>query len=159
MSYNVPPRLVILELLEDIAAENLKQIDSQIKTLHAKGFRVSMDDFGSGYSSLNMLYHLEVDEIKLDRGFMSKTGGEDDSRKKVILEHVILLAKELGIATIAEGIETREDVEDMLRLSCDCGQGYYYEAPMEWRKFCKKYISGHKPAKDKADGSVTTHQP
>lgn len=159
LSYNVPPRLVILELLEDIAAENLKQIDSQIKTLHAKGFRVSMDDFGSGYSSLNMLYHLEVDEIKLDRGFMSKTGGEDDSRKKVILEHVILLAKELGIATIAEGIETREDVEDMLRLSCDCGQGYYYEAPMEWREFCKKYISGHKPAKDRADGSVTTRQP
>ena len=100
-----------------------------------------MDDFGSGYSSLNMLYTLKIDELKLDRGFMRKVAGGDDERRKIILKQIILFAKKLGITTVAEGIETEEDRNNMAALSCDYGQGYYYCRPVSAEEFNEKYMN------------------
>ena len=109
--------------------------------LHKKGFKVSMDDFGSGYSSLNTLYQLDIDELKLDRAFLQKvsTSG-DDERRQIILEQVILFAQKLGMTIVAEGIETQQDRDMMAALRCDYGQGYFFERPIPAKEFCDKYM-------------------
>lgn len=139
--YGVPPALIILEMLESIAANDLEQINSQIEALHGKGFRVSMDDFGSGYSSLNMLYQIKIDELKLDRAFLRKASNHnDEERRQIILEQVIRFAKKLGITTVAEGVETQQDRDNMAALSCDYGQGYFYDRPITAEEFSDKYM-------------------
>ncbi len=139
--YRVSPALIILEMLESIAANDVEQINSQIEALHEKGFHVSMDDFGSGYSSLNMLYQIKIDELKLDRAFLRKVSNHnDEERRQIILEQVIRFAKKLGITTVAEGVETQQDRDNMAALSCDYGQGYFYERPINAEEFSDKYM-------------------
>ena len=87
-----------------------------------------MDDFGSGYSSLNTLRELDVDEIKLDREFLSTQS--DTRRGEAIIRNVIHLAKDLCAATVAEGIETKQQLDFFKSLSCDIGQGYYFSKPV-----------------------------
>ena len=99
-----------------------------------------MDDFGSGYSSLNMVYQLAIDELKLDRGFVSKSTQENEQRRQIILEQIISFAKKLGISIVAEGIETEEDKENMLSLDCEYGQGYFYAKPMSVQDFTERYM-------------------
>lgn len=145
--YHIPSHLIILEILEDIATGDLEQINSQIELLHAKGFKVSMDDFGSGYSSLNMLYRLKIDELKLDKGFLLQSAKADDKRRQIILEQIIRLAQRLGICTVAEGVETQRDKETMAALSCDYGQGYFFQRPISAAQFNEKYMNVlNKPA-------------
>ena len=139
-SYQISPSLITLEILEGVAMDSLEEIDCRIKELHSKGFKVSMDDFGSGYSSLNMLYQLKIDELKLDRAFLQKVSSADAERRKIILEHTISIAKELGIHTVAEGIETEYDKETMRMLNCDYGQGYFYNKPICAEKFRELYM-------------------
>ncbi len=139
--YNVPPSLITLEILEGVATSDMDFLNQQIEALHEKGFKVSMDDFGSGYSSLNMLYQLKIDELKLDRGFLRKVSQDNNERRQIILEQIIRFAKKLGIATVAEGIETQEDKNNMESLDCDYGQGYFYEKPINAEEFSIKYMS------------------
>ena len=139
--YNVPPSLITLEILEGVATSDIDFLNQQIEALHQKGFKVSMDDFGSGYSSLNMLYQLKIDELKLDRGFLRKVSQDNNERRQIILEQIIRFAKKLGIATVAEGIETQEDKNNMEYLDCDYGQGYFYEKPINADEFSIKYMS------------------
>lgn len=139
--YNIPSSLITLEILEGIASDDLELLKRQIDILHSKGFKVSMDDFGKGYSSLNMLYQLRIDELKLDRGFLKKVPEDDGKRRYIILRQVISLAKKLGIKTVAEGIETAEDREAVIALSCDYGQGYLYGKPIDSSEFGEKYIN------------------
>lgn len=138
--YNIPAELITLEILEGVASDDMELLSHQIKELHMKGVKVSMDDFGKGYSSLNMLYQLNIDELKLDRGFFRKVSDDDKERRYIILEQVISLAKKLGIKTVAEGIETPEDRQSMLTLGCDYGQGYLYEKPIDVKTFHDKYV-------------------
>ncbi|MBM6830191.1 EAL domain-containing protein [Anaerotignum lactatifermentans] len=139
--YGVPASLITLEILEGVAENDMNLLNQQINALHEKGFKVSMDDFGSGYSSLNMLYQLKIDELKLDRGFMRKVTDGDDERRRVILSQIIQFAKTLGISTVAEGIETEEDKNNMTHLACDYGQGYYFEKPIKAKEFSRIYMS------------------
>ena len=140
--YGVSHSLVVLEILESMASDDLSLLQHQIETLHSKGFKVSMDDFGSGYSSLGMLYKLKIDELKLDRSFLSETSDEDKAKREVLLSHIIKFSSALGITTIAEGVETEEDRQTMLRLGCDYGQGYLYDKPLCADEFDKKYMRG-----------------
>ena len=139
-SYQIPPSLITLEILEGVAMDSLEEINQRIEELHSKGFKVSMDDFGSGYSSLNMLYQLKIDELKLDRAFLQKVSNGDDKRRTIILEHIISIAKELGIYTVAEGIETEYDQETMRMLHCDYGQGYFYNKPICAKEFSALFV-------------------
>ena len=138
--YKISPSLITLEILEGVAMERLDEINDRIEELHIEGFQVSMDDFGSGYSSLNMLYQLKIDELKLDRAFLQKVSDEDNERRKITLEHIIAITKELGIRTVAEGIETEYDREMMRTLNCDYGQGYFYNKPICADEFSSLYM-------------------
>ena len=133
--YGVTPGSIILEVTESIAVEDIDRIASIIVRLHEIGFSVSMDDFGSGYSSLNMLKELAIDELKLDQGFLARTGYEEKSA--VIMRSVIRLAQELHMHTVCEGVETEAQVAMLRSLGCDMAQGFYYAKPMDAGRFAR----------------------
>ena len=112
---------------------NLEQVKMVIKKLHHMGFSISMDDFGSGYSSLNTLKDLDIAELKLDKEFLSEQS--TSPRGKVVIESMIHLAKSLSITTVAEGIENEIQLEFLRSISCDIGQGYYFAKPMPIEEF------------------------
>ena len=100
-----------------------------------------MDDFGSGYSSLNVLKDIELDVLKIDMKFLSKSRNGDDGRGEKILEAVLQMAKSLNMPVIAEGVEEKRQVEMLKRLGCNYIQGYYFAKPMpleQYRKLEKK---------------------
>lgn len=84
--YQVSPKMIILEILEGMALENVEELNKKVALLQAKGFRVSLDDFGSGYSSLNTLARLHINELKLDRGFLMNMSLEDQERGTLIIK-------------------------------------------------------------------------
>ncbi|MEG1550602.1 MAG: EAL domain-containing protein, partial [Ruthenibacterium sp.] len=104
-----------------------------LDVLHQKGFRISLDDFGSGYSSLNVLKDLRVDTLKLDRFMMSET--LNSGRERVVLANIIRMAKELAMTVVAEGVETREQVAFLRTCGCETAQGYYYSKPVPAKEF------------------------
>ena len=114
------------------------EINQIVKALRRKGFRISIDDFGSGYSSLNVLGNLQVDELKLDRIFLKKTMEEE--KNKIIIRHITEIAKEMGVSIVVEGVETKENDGLIKTIGCDCGQGYYYSRPISAREFTEKYM-------------------
>lgn len=138
--YETPARWITLEILEGLAMENIDKLNQVIASLKEIGFRISMDDFGSGYSSLNTLGKLDIDELKLDKGFMEGIDGTDQQKQKIILEHIIMISRSLEISTVAEGIETKENEQMIQELGCDFGQGYYYCRPIPAEEFHEKYM-------------------
>ncbi len=142
--YGVPAHMITLEILEGLAMENREELNEKIDRLHAVGFSVSMDDFGSGYSSLNTLAALHIDELKLDRVFLLQQSGtgEERGRQKVILKEILHMARELSISTVAEGVETAADEALLKELGCGLGQGYYYSRPIPAGEFTEKYLRG-----------------
>lgn len=141
--YGVPNSLITLEILEGLTIHNFEQFNKTIKELHKKGFKVSMDDFGSGYSSFNTLSKLKIDELKIDRDFLLKIDkdNENKDRQRIILKSIISLAKELKIETVVEGVETEENLELISSLGCDMAQGYYFSRPLSVKDFEDKYIN------------------
>ncbi len=138
--YQVPAGWITLEILEGLAMENIDKLNQVIRRLKKIGFRVSMDDFGSGYSSLNILGNLRINELKLDKGFLKELEEDGRQRQKVIIKHIIVISKSLKISTVAEGIETEEDQRMVRELGCDFGQGYYYCRPVPVEEFNEKYM-------------------
>ncbi|MDO4275844.1 MAG: EAL domain-containing protein [Eubacteriales bacterium] len=131
--YNIEPSMIILEVTESVAMSNLEQVKMVIKKLHKMGFSISMDDFGSGYSSLNTLKDLDIAELKLDKEFLSEQS--TSPRGKVVIESMIHLARALSITTVAEGIENEVQLEFLKRIKCDIGQGFYFAKPMPVEEF------------------------
>lgn len=138
--YRIPGDLITLEILEGLAAGNIDELNEKIDQLKEKGFRISMDDFGSGYSSFNILGKLHIDELKMDRVFLSAITGKEDERQKIIMAQVVDLAKKLRISTVAEGVETKENETLIRTLGCGYGQGYYYSRPIDEDEFDRKYM-------------------
>lgn len=138
--YNIPAHLITLEILEELAAENVDELNSIIRQLQECGFKVSIDDFGSGYSSLNTLGNLNIDELKLDRGFLMKTSKKENQRLQLIMAQIVQLAKQLNISIVVEGIETLENEQLCKSMGCDYGQGYYYSKPITALDFRKKFL-------------------
>lgn len=127
--YGIRKHLLELEITETME-EHVSQAAREIKE---QGFKLLMDDFGSGYSSLNILLETPFDVLKLDRKFMENMMLSDKGR--LILEHVIIMAEKLNLGLIAEGVETREQVEMLRQMGCDQVQGYYYAKPMPAEDF------------------------
>lgn len=137
--YHIPPEYITLEITEGLAFENLQTLNATIQRLNEQGFQVSMDDFGSGYSSLNTLGKLEINELKMDRAFLMEAVNDPKGAQSEVLAAVLVLAKKLGIKTVAEGVETKKS-EDMIRaMRCDYGQGYYYSKPLLAEVFEEKF--------------------
>ena len=125
--YRISPKLLNLEFTESVFVDEVKLISDTIKYLHKCGFKIMMDDFGSGYSSLNVLKDMDFDIVKIDMKFVSEGGNE---KGKIILKSIVDMAKMLGMKTIAEGVETDEQVDMFTKLSADYIQGYYFAKPM-----------------------------
>ena len=126
--YNIPPRLMELELTESTYMDNPAMMESVVEQLHAKGFTVMMDDFGSGYSSLSVLKDIRVDILKIDTRFFENT--HISGRGENIIASIVRMAKWLSIPTIAEGVEREEQVNFLRSVGCDYVQGFYFAKPM-----------------------------
>lgn len=133
--YEVPVQYLRVEITESSAIGGMELIQEVLHKLHKYGYVVEMDDFGSGYSSLNVLKDLEVDVIKLDMRFMS---GEIGGRGGTILGSIVQMTKWLETPVIAEGVETRQQADYMKSIGCDYIQGYLYSKPVTEEEFLRK---------------------
>lgn len=133
--HGVSPEWLEMELTESVMCSNLEveEARSVIDTIHGYGFRCSMDDFGSGYSALGLLAELPINCIKLDRSFFLDCIG--NVRAQTVIAWTIKLCRELAITTVAEGIETREQVEMLKKMGIDMIQGFYYSRPLPVKEF------------------------
>ena len=136
--YDVNPKNLHLEITETAMMTDVLNRIPLISSLRKAGFTVEMDDFGSGYSSLNTLKDIYIDVIKVDMAFLQQT--KDIDRSKKILTSIIHLAKELGIRSIVEGVETPEQVDFLKQLNCDMFQGYYFAKPVPVSEFEATYM-------------------
>lgn len=136
--YKILPRYLHLELTESAFSDSAERIQDAVKYLHKAGFTILMDDFGSGYSSLNVLKDVDLDVLKIDMKFFSKGGTQEKGAK--IIEAVIKMAEALDMTVIAEGVEDKEQVEFLTKVGCDYIQGYYFAKPMPEEQY-KKLIN------------------
>ncbi|MEG2001398.1 MAG: EAL domain-containing protein, partial [Evtepia sp.] len=125
--------LLELEVTENTVFENVTELSNLIRQIHLAGFGCSMDDFGSGYSSLNLIQDIPVDTIKLDKSFFRNL--DHMARTESVVGSVISMSKALSMVTVAEGVETKEQLEMLKRLHCDYIQGYYFAKPMPIYEF------------------------
>lgn len=137
--YEIPAKYIELELTENIIFDNFDILIDIMNNLKEIGFLISMDDFGSGYSSLNMLKEIPMDILKLDQKFIMET--YNSNRSKIIVTKVVEMAKELGMRVISEGVETEEQFELLKEVKCDMAQGYLFGKPMPIEEFEKLIVS------------------
>ncbi len=134
--YEISPEKLRVELTETALMENVERNLTVIRKLRNNGFIVEIDDFGSGYSSLNMLKDIMADVIKLDMKFLQKC--QDEERSRTILQMMVELGKKLGMQVIVEGVETQEQFQLLKQYNCDIFQGYYLMYPMDVDSFEQK---------------------
>lgn len=132
--YGVSPEYVTLELTESAFTADNTKIYDYMQALHNYGFPISMDDFGTGLSSMQMLSKLPLDEVKIDRSFIV---GTENSKGRIVLENIIRMLKDLEIPFIAEGVETVEQKDLLLKFGCDRAQGFLFYRPVPIDEFDK----------------------
>lgn len=131
--YGVEPKYLHLEITESAYVDNASRIVEKLKELRQLGFPIEMDDFGSGYSSLNMLGQLRMDVLKLDMQFVRNETGKPEDRS--ILRDIVTMGHRLGLGIVAEGAETQQQVERLKAAGCDYVQGYFFAKPMPVEQF------------------------
>ena len=136
--YEIAPEHLNIEITETAIMSDVPNLRSDLERLQAAGFIVEIDDFGSGYSSLNTLKDINVDTLKIDMGFLRES--ENHEKGRIILNSVVRMAKELGMPVITEGVETREQVHDLTHMGCDTFQGYYFSKPVDVETFERRYL-------------------
>ncbi len=134
-AYRVPHHLLHFEITESAYTDNPEQLIKILSALCEKGFLIEMDDFGSGYSSLNALSDMPVDVLKLDMRFI--LGSSERKKRSKVLKSIIQMAKDIDLEVIAEGVETMEQAQYLASLGCEYMQGYYYAKPVHSSKFEK----------------------
>ncbi len=141
--YNIPLDLLELELTESVFVENKEELKLFIGSIKAQGLKVSIDDFGAAYSSLQTLTDIDVDILKIDKGFLDNVkidGSKRSSKDEILIKNIIHLAKELGFDVICEGIETDEQIELLKNIGCELGQGYVFARPMPVAEYKNKFL-------------------
>ena len=136
----LPPQALVLELVEDTLLTNPQRARDVLTELRELGVRTSIDDYGSGYSSLGYLHRLPADELKLDRSLTA--GVHDDPRAAAIVRHTAALAHDLGLSLVAEGVEDLRMARVLARLGCDVAQGFGVARPMPVADF-RRWIRAH----------------
>ncbi|MCG8643890.1 MAG: EAL domain-containing protein, partial [Desulfobacterales bacterium] len=126
--FSLVPRDIKLEFTESLLMEHSSRAVRALDTLKERGFILSIDDFGTGYSSLAYLQQFPIDQIKIDRSFIGSIEKKGDSFE--IVKSILSLSKSLGLSTVAEGVETCEQIRILNRFSCESAQGYYFSKPM-----------------------------
>ena len=135
--YAIDPKMLKLEITESAYTESTQLMLKVMQKLHEHGMEIDMDDFGSGYSALNVLKDVPVDGLKIDLKFLSETSVSNANKAKRILASVIHMAKWLGIPAIVEGVETSAQINHLKSLGCTMVQGFYYARPMPEDAFVK----------------------
>ena len=136
--YGIEKGSLKLEITETAMMIDFERQLELVKRLQSAGFEVEMDDFGSGYSSLNMLKDIPVDVLKIDMGFLQET--QETERSRSILQLIISLAKQLRMGLVTEGVETAEQVAYLSDMGCEVFQGYYFAKPMDVASFEEMYM-------------------
>ncbi len=144
-SYGIERKYIEVELTETTIIDNEKALQTVLEALHDGGFSLSMDDFGSGYSSLGLLKDLNVDIIKMDRSFFSDNEGLD--RGKLVVQSMVEMAKRLNITTVAEGVETKEQADFLKSIDCEIAQGYFFARPIPAENFKYECFGVKRPEK------------
>ncbi len=140
--YNISPKLLKLEVTETVLVQDVYIFRNVLSHLKKYGFIIEMDDFGSGYSSLNALKDFQMDVLKIDMEFLRKT--ENKELGSEIIELVIKMAKSIGMKIITEGVETETQVDFLTKAGCDVFQGYYFAKPMPEEDFETRVLSNPK---------------
>ncbi|MBR5401355.1 MAG: EAL domain-containing protein [Treponema sp.] len=140
-SFGVDHSLIDFELTESATYDNMEHMLSVLRELRNKGFKISMDDFGTGYSSLSLLTQMPIDTLKIDKSFVDNVATVSERQEDIIvLRHIITLAKELGFVCLAEGAESKPQVDRLRELGCEIIQGYYYSKPVPISEYEEKYL-------------------
>lgn len=137
---NIEPSKIDLEITEYIFMEETKEIDMKLNQLHDMGITISLDDFGTGYSSLSYLKKFPINYLKIDKTFLDDFNSVDGA---IFLETIVKLGQMLKMKVIAEGVETKEQVEYLNSISCDQCQGYYFSKPLNSKDFEKLYFESN----------------
>ena len=139
--YRVDHKLIDFELTESATYDNMEHLIGVLEELRNRGFKISMDDFGTGYSSLSLLTRMPIDTLKIDKSFVDNVATESEHKEDIIvLRHIITLAKELGFVCLAEGAESKNQVDRLRELGCEIIQGYYYSKPIPISEYDEKYL-------------------
>lgn len=131
--YQVPKEYIEMEITESIFSQEDNSALALIYELKNHGFTISMDDFGSGYSSLNLLRKVPIDTLKIDKVFIDNT--DDSRRSEVIVEEIISMASKIRVKTICEGVETETQRDFLKYAGCDMVQGFFYSKPLPYKDF------------------------
>ncbi|MBR0033334.1 MAG: GGDEF domain-containing protein [Treponema sp.] len=129
--YQIAPSKIEIELTESLMMDNKERLLKAMNEIKKVGFEISVDDFGSGFSSLGLLKDIPANVIKLDKSFL----GSESEREHIIIKSVITMAKDLDLKTVAEGIEDKEQAELLKNMGCDIAQGYLYSKPIPEKDF------------------------
>ena len=140
MGYKMPVELIELEFTENVYIENMEQAMRLLNWCKNKHIKIAMDDFGSGYSSLNMLDQVSVDIMKIDKTFLKNEVLQKN--ECIILEHVVSMADKMDIITVCEGVESKEQLNFLAEIGCNVIQGYYVGKPMPMKDF-DQYLETH----------------
>lgn len=138
--YEIPPGIIELELTESMIMQNQREVLIIMHALREIGFPLSLDDFGTGFSSLNLLMEMPINVLKLDKSFLNEA--IDAQREKTIIRDIIQMAHHLNIQIVCEGVETTEQFELLRELECDIVQGYLFSRPIPWEEYYN-YIKKH----------------
>ena len=138
--YEIDHRLIKIELTESAFNDNMERIIKTLRQLHDCGFVIMMDDFGSGYSNLNMFKDMPIDVVKIDMYFLRNI--ENSMKGMIVLESVVQMAKRLGLQIVVEGVETQKQYDYIRRLRCEMIQGYYFAKPMPSEIFPDQVTAG-----------------
>lgn len=139
----IPSSMLTIELTESVLMQNANAAQKVIEQLRERGIHVSLDDFGTGFSSLGYLNRFSIDEIKIDRSFVIDL--ENDGRERALVQAIITLGHALGLSVVAEGVETEVQATMLREINCDVFQGFLYAAPMpasDFLEFTTKITAG-----------------
>ena len=137
LKYRIPKSLIELELTETVFFQERERMIEVMQELKRMNMDLSIDDFGSGFSSLNLLRDMPFDVLKIDKGFLNETNASETG--KFILKKIIEMADGLGVRVICEGVETVEQAEMLMEIGCNYAQGYLYSKPIPLGEFIEKY--------------------
>ena len=126
--YEVKPNEIELEITESILIEDFAEVKDKLLLLRDYGLKISLDDFGTGFSSLSYLNGLPIDTLKIDKSFIDKVGKDESTR--INTESIIAMVNKLGYESVAEGVETEDQFAYLKRIGCDIIQGYLLGKPM-----------------------------
>ena len=140
---NVPHEYIEVELTETTTDVEFRDLKRVVEGLQSEGVHTSVDDFGIGYSSLNLIKEIPWNVLKIDRSFLPVSEDGETSPRTVMFKYVVAMAKELGLECIAEGVETEEQLDVLRSNKCQLAQGFFFDMPLPVEEFEKRLTIHH----------------